>query len=92
MNKPEMQKFLEQLFNTVFAAGDPEQLINFYSPDLVGHHDDNVFGFEDIKNRINYMNKRYHNRKYHINEFVMLDDKFVVVWTQQTGIDSNKTM
>lgn len=82
------KEFVYELLITLFKDGREDLLLNYYTPDVIGHYANQTFNLEDIKNRIAYVKSRYQERQYYVDEVIVLDDKFIVFRTKQMGIDS----
>lgn len=87
MNNKQTQKFLDDLF-MVWEKGLVNKLASFYSQEMIGYYQDQTICFDDIVNRLEYLQQRYNKRKYHVTQFMQLDNEMVIVWTRQSGIDT----
>lgn len=85
---PEAEIFVKELLEDVFPNGKVDAMINFYTPEVIGHYGDETFGFNEIRERILAI-KATTKKCYFVVNKVTVIDKLVVFVCRQNWINKN---
>lgn len=85
--KQEAKKFVTQLMQTIFADKKIELLEQFYTDDVVGHYEDELFYLQDIRNRVIALKNNTKNFRFNIEDLFLIDD-LIIFCVKQNWLDT----
>lgn len=79
MQQSKARVFLQEIAN-IWTNGTNAQLEKYYAQDFVGNYYGNHINFNDLVQRLNYMNTHQHKRKIDFKEIIVDDNKIAVLF------------
>ncbi len=77
MQQDQAYEFVNKVMQHIVVDADYKNLDQIYHTDVIGHYGDTEFNFDDIVNRITYLNKVFKNRNHVLHEVIVADEKLV---------------
>jgi DNA-binding CsgD family transcriptional regulator len=82
MTNIEAKTFVKKLFEVIWKQGDASKFSDFYHDDVVGHYQDESFGFTEIKARLQALHRLSEGRNFIFKDIIAIDELITFYMTQ----------
>jgi DNA-binding CsgD family transcriptional regulator len=91
MNEKKAALFLNDLFENVLPRGQVSRLAEFYTKDVIGHQNNQLFYLADIKKRVEVLGQQLATFRFKVESFLLIDNLIVFV-VRQNWVDKKSAL
>lgn len=81
--------FVQNVLEDVFPNGKVEEVKNIYIPEVIGHYKDEIFGIEEIKNRVKALRDHTKDCNFKVQEVIRINDEIITFSCKQSWRDKS---
>lgn len=81
-SKVEAEQFVNDLYTNINLKKRSDFISKYFSPDVIGHYQDECFYFDDLYSRLNNIGDNLSDYHFHIGSLYIIDN-FITFWLQE---------